>query len=247
MKTDLDATLDAPLPDDPAEAFAEEVYAELDEDPAAGLELARSAPEALSRAPAVRLALAHAVASVHGEATAAPLLESLVFDHPDLADARHSLALVYEALGKREAMIDQFLEVTRLDASEDAQAGFDLPNASSAIVEMVASVIEGLPEEFRERLARVPVVVEARPSDDLIRDGFDPRSVGLFEGSGHGEHVWEAPGTPPRIVLYAANLTASLDPDDPEALEREVEITVLHEVGHYFGLDEERLSELGLG
>jgi predicted Zn-dependent protease with MMP-like domain len=82
---------------------------------------------------------------------------------------------------------------------------------------------------------------------DLVREGFDPRNVGLFEGPMHKHESGDSTGLPPRIVLYAANLTASLESDDPAALEREVEITVLHEIGHYFGLDEDRLEELGLG
>jgi predicted Zn-dependent protease with MMP-like domain len=49
---------------------------------------------------------------------------------------------------------------------------------------------------------------------------------------------------PTRIVLYTANLTASCQ--DQDELEREVEITVLHEVGHYFGLDEDDMERLGL-
>lgn len=233
--------------DERAEALVEAIYEELDSDAEAGLELARSAPIELAEHPRVRLALAHAVASTEGEGGARPLLEALVQSHPDLADARHSLALVYEALEERGLMIEQFQQVLELDRADDRRAGFRLEDTSGTIVSLVQRVVDGLPDEFRERLRSVPVVVEARPSLDLVSEGFDPRSVGLFEGSTHGEHSWDVPGLPPRIVLYAANLVLSLDPDDPTELEREVEITVLHEIGHYFGLDEDRLDELGLG
>lgn len=230
-----------------AESVVEEIYEQLEIDPVAGLELARAIDGELAGHPAVQLALAHALVAVNGEDSARPLLESLVARHPDQADARHLLALVCGAQGDRSAMVEQFLQVAELDAWEDAALGFDLPGISRAIVELVEDVIEGLPEEFRERLSAVPVVVEARPALDLVRAGFDPRSAGLFEGDDFAGPESGGAGLPPRIVLYAANLTASLDEDDPEELEREVEITVLHEIGHYFGLDEEQLEELGLG
>jgi predicted Zn-dependent protease with MMP-like domain len=230
-----------------AEAFAEEVYAELDLNPERALELSLAPPLGLEVHPVVRLARAQAVAAAQGEDSARVPLETLVGDHPEFADARHALALVYEALDERERMIEQFVLVRKLDAREDRRAQFDLPAASATIVDVAQRVIEELPSEFRDRLRDVPIIVEARPSLDLVRDGFDPRSLGLFEGADHREPIFDAVGPPPRIVLYAANLTATLDPDDPDALETEVEITVLHEVGHYFGLEEERLHELGLG
>jgi predicted Zn-dependent protease with MMP-like domain len=235
------------LASDAAEALAEEVYAELDRDPVAGLAFARAVPAPLAQHPLLRLALAHAIASVEGEAAARGPLEALVRDEPDFADARHSLALVYEALDRPKDMIAQFVEVHRIDSHDDRVAGFDLISASSTIIQLAKAVIEELPEDFRNRLRAVPVVVEERPLLDIVQEGFDPRSVGLFEGKDHGERFFDTSHMPPRIVLYAANLTASLDPSDPDALAHEVEITVLHEIGHYFGLDEERLDELGLG
>lgn len=229
------------------EAFTDRLAEALDRDPVRALELFDTAPRDVASDPVVRLLGARALELTHGDAAAREPLEQLVREHPDFADARHALALVHEALGERDLMIEQFLQVRRLDSKEDRQARFDLPSESARIVEMARKVIEELPAEFRDRLDSVPVIVEARPSVELVRDGFDPRSVGLFEGSDHRDPVFDAPPMPPRIVLYAANLTAYLDPDDPLALETEVEITVLHEIGHYFGLEEDRLDELGLG
>jgi predicted Zn-dependent protease with MMP-like domain len=230
-----------------ADATVDEIYAELEREPAAALAHARALEPPLSEHPTVRLAVAHAIATVEGEAAACASLEALVEDEPDYADARHSLALVYEALERPKAMIEQFLEVHRLDGEDDEDAGFDSAGAGATIIELAKAVIEELPEEFRDRLRDVPVVVEDRPARDIVEEGFDPRSVGLFEGKEHSERFFDPSNMPPRIVLYAANLTASLDPEDPEALADEVEITVLHEIGHYLGLDEERLEEMGLG
>jgi predicted Zn-dependent protease with MMP-like domain len=94
---------------------------------------------------------------------------------------------------------------------------------------------------FARRLEHVPVILEDRPSGSLVAEGFDPRAFGLFEGPTDG--VRDEPA-PTRIVLYAANLLAEF-PDEPE-LSEQIEVTVLHEVGHFFGLEEEELERLGL-
>jgi predicted Zn-dependent protease with MMP-like domain len=109
-------------------------------------------------------------------------------------------------------------------------------------------VLDELPVKFRRRLIGVPVLVEERPSEDLVRERFDPRSLGLFEGPTDAERqLGDTAPTPTRIVLYAANLAAFVDPEDEVELAGEVEVTLLHEIGHYFGLDEDELEALGLG
>ena len=66
-------------------------------------------------------------------------------------------------------------------------------------------------------------------------------SAGTTDWARHG------PGrrAPDRIVIYRLPLVESFH--DPEELRREIRITVLHEVGHYFGLDEKQIEELGYG
>ena len=91
-------------------------------------------------------------------------------------------------------------------------------------------------------------MVEERPSEELVREGFDPRTLDLFENPDHGARNGGGTYvTPTRIVLYAANLAAFVDPNDEEELAAEIEVTLLHEIGHYFGLDEEELEKIGLG
>jgi predicted Zn-dependent protease with MMP-like domain len=170
----------------------------------------------------------------------------LVKDVPDYADARHLLGSAYEELGDERNKVEQFLEVLRLDEGlDEALEDEDAAELENLIVEAAEQTISGLSEPFRERLESVPILVEPRPSEDLVREGFDPRAFGLFEGPTHVEHQnGEASEVPTRIVLYASNLLAeSLDEDQ---LREEVETTVLHEVGHYFGLDEDDLARLGL-
>ncbi|MGB1698589.1 MAG: metallopeptidase family protein, partial [Nannocystaceae bacterium] len=117
--------------------------------------------------------------------------------------------------------------------------------ASEAEIRAIATrVLTALPEEFSCRLENVPVVLEARPSRALVATGFDPRALGLFEGLADADAEHAGP-IPSRIVLFTRNL--ALEFPEKEELAEQVEITLLHEVGHFFGLDEEQVEALGLG
>ncbi len=89
--------------------------------------------------------------------------------------------------------------------------------------------LDALPADLAARLENVAVVVEDEHPDD-------PDLFGLFE---------EATYLPAKITIYRLPLVETFA--DPEELEREIRVTVLHELAHYFGLDEERLDELGYG
>ena len=93
----------------------------------------------------------------------------------------------------------------------------------------VRRALDSLPPELARGLDNVAVVVEEENADD-------PDLLGLFE---------EQPYMPAKISIYRLPLEESF-PDSRE-LEREIRITVLHELAHYFGIDEARLDELGYG
>jgi predicted Zn-dependent protease with MMP-like domain len=216
------------------------------EDPEAALARLETEP-ALSRQPELRLAHADLVWELRGADAAQAFLERLVADVPDYADARHLLACVYDELGREDDKVEQFLEVLRLDeaSDEDPIEAYDEQALEELIVESAESGLTRLPPEFRKRLSEVPILVEPRPSEDLVRQGFDPRALGLFEGPTHLDHQnAEASEQPTRIVLYVSNLLAECV--DEDQLREEVETTVLHEVGHFFGLDEGDLRRIGL-
>jgi predicted Zn-dependent protease with MMP-like domain len=224
------------------------VEEKLESNPLAALDIAEQAAPESAAHPEVRLARARAIAAAKGTQQAQGVLEELVRAEPQFAEARHALALAYEELGQLEACSRELLEVRRLDAASDAAEGFDLARVEERIRVMAEKVLEELPVKFRRRLIGVPVLVEDRPSEDLVRERFDPRSLGLFEGPTDAERqIGDVAPTPTRIVLYAANLAAFVDPEDEVELAGEVEVTLLHEIGHYFGLDEEELEALGLG
>ena len=104
-----------------------------------------------------------------------------------------------------------------------------------------------LPPMFRDALANVAVVVEERPSDDLLNELGVPAGDTLY-GFYHGvplpeRSVQDSGLLPDKISVYRGPLME--DFPDRNELCRQIRITLLHEVGHYFGMDEEELSRLG--
>ena len=93
--------------------------------------------------------------------------------------------------------------------------------------EHVRRALDSVPPDIAAALKNVAVVVENAHAED-------PDLFGLWEGGGL---------EPDKITIYRLPLEESFP--DPGELEREIRITVLHELGHYFGMDEDRLSELG--
>jgi predicted Zn-dependent protease with MMP-like domain len=100
----------------------------------------------------------------------------------------------------------------------------------------VQAAIDDLPAEIAAALENVAVVVEDENPDE-------PDIFGWYDGLGPGRD--HAGALPDRIVIYRRPLQRAFS--DPQELEREIRITVLHEVGHFFGLDEDRIDELGYG
>ena len=102
--------------------------------------------------------------------------------------------------------------------------------------DVVRSALDALPPEIAAGLENVAVVVEDENADD-------PDLYGLFDGVPLTEGGPDAGDLPNRISIYRLPLEGDF-PDEDE-LREEIRITVLHELGHYFGLDEDRLAELG--
>ncbi len=181
----------------------------------------------------------------HGPLAAIGLLDELLHVEPDHADGHYARGFACEEAGDREGMIHHFLEVLRLDAliAEELELGSD--DDLDFIEATAEQVLTRVPDEFREHLDNVPIVLEAQPHPDTVREGFDPRALGLFEGLEHSRLATGEPSTAPtRIVLFHANLLA--DFPDREHLADEIEVTMLHEIGHFFGLDEDDVERLGL-
>lgn len=107
---------------------------------------------------------------------------------------------------------------------------------------LVDKALEELPDEFKEKLDNVTVFVEDLPTrEQLIRTGTRGTLLGLYEGvpqTRRGRYG-VGPTVPDRILLFRIpilSMSRSL-----EEVERQVKDTVLHEIAHHFGMDEERI------
>ncbi len=105
-----------------------------------------------------------------------------------------------------------------------------------AFEETVRRALDSLPPHLARALENVAVVVEEENLDE-------PDLYGLYEGVPLPERGDMAGSLPDRIAIYRRPLEE--DFEDPRELEQEIRVTVLHELAHYFGLDEDRISELG--
>jgi predicted Zn-dependent protease with MMP-like domain len=107
----------------------------------------------------------------------------------------------------------------------------------SGFDEHVRAALDELPPHLATALENLAVVVEDENPDD-------PDLFGLFQGVPLTERSSAAPPGPPnKISIYRLPLEESFP--DPDDLREEIRITVLHELAHYFGIDEDRLFELG--
>jgi predicted Zn-dependent protease with MMP-like domain len=100
----------------------------------------------------------------------------------------------------------------------------------------VRAALDELPSDLASALTNVAVVVEDENPDD-------PDLLGLYHGVPLTERGDVAGLPPDTISIYRLPLEESFP--DPDELREEIRITVLHELAHYFGLDEDRLAELG--
>ncbi|MCC7125435.1 MAG: metallopeptidase family protein [Acidobacteria bacterium] len=112
---------------------------------------------------------------------------------------------------------------------------------------LVAEAIDGIPARFAEAMTNIAVVVEDHPSAQLLADmEIEPGDslFGLYEGTplpertwGHGNHL------PDRITLFQRVIEEECDGDE-DAIVMEIGDTLIHELGHYFGLSEDEIMEI---
>ena len=100
----------------------------------------------------------------------------------------------------------------------------------------VRAALDELPPDLAQALLNIAVVVEDEHPDD-------PDLFGLYHGVPLPERGDMGGVLPDKISIYRIPLEESFR--DPNELREEIRITVLHELAHYFGLDEDRIAELG--
>lgn len=108
---------------------------------------------------------------------------------------------------------------------------------------LVREALGMLPEEFARAVENVAVVVEEEPTDeDLEAVGLDPEHddlFGLYQGVPLHQRGMEYRGLPDRIAIYRQPILWACD--TREEVVKQVRVTVIHELGHYFGIPEEEL------
>ena len=112
----------------------------------------------------------------------------------------------------------------------------------------IARILDRIPREFRRRLENVAIVVEKRPEKNQLEAlGLDPRRhtlYGLYEGTPLPERsAIHPPLLPDKITIFSEPLM--LDFSDPDELREQLRATLVHEIAHYFGMDESEIRDLG--
>jgi predicted Zn-dependent protease with MMP-like domain len=112
---------------------------------------------------------------------------------------------------------------------------------------IVARALDGIPPPFSAALSEVAVVIEDEPSPEQRREnglGHDEMLYGLYEGVPRTEWAADWAVVPNKISIF--RLPLEDDFPDPDDLEEEVRLTVIHELAHHLGIDDERLEDLGV-
>lgn len=155
------------------------------------------------------------------------------------ADALYEVGCVHAEHEQLAKQTDAWRQVWELDSKEEVPPLAD----ADVFEEMTQAALEELPEELHQRLERVAILIDDRPSMNMVEEGVDPRSLGLFTGTPMPDEGSATPALT-NIHIFKRNLERVCR--DLEELEEQVRITVLHETAHFFGLDEDQVAELGL-
>ncbi len=113
-----------------------------------------------------------------------------------------------------------------------------------ALAELEAT-LGAMPAPLRVRAQALPVTFERRPDRAQLREGIEPDTLGLFVGPEFADEERATMPLPPQIILFLENIWDQAQADET-LFREEVRTTLLHELGHYLGLDEDGLIERGL-
>jgi predicted Zn-dependent protease with MMP-like domain len=119
---------------------------------------------------------------------------------------------------------------------------------AAAFEQLVDRALAAIPPPYSDALREVAILIEDEPSAEQLTENDlapDDGLYGLYEGVPRTEYAADWSATPNRITLFRQ----PLEDDFPDAaeLEEEVRMTVLHELAHHLGIDDDRLDELGAG
>ena len=110
----------------------------------------------------------------------------------------------------------------------------------------VAEAIRTIPEHFRREIQNLAIIVEDEPGDDVLAEmAIEPPDtlLGLYQGTPLTERRWDHGNVlPDRIVLYQWPIEDASEDDDDVVVA--IGETLIHEVGHYFGMSEEEIEAI---
>jgi predicted Zn-dependent protease with MMP-like domain len=119
----------------------------------------------------------------------------------------------------------------------------------TAFENLVEESIRELPEEFRKKLQNVAIMIEDYPSRELMQQmglSEDETLFGLYEGVPLPERgYFDEPLHPDRILIFKRAIEDECD--SPEEIKEELKTTLVHEIAHFFGIDDDYLDEIGYG
>ncbi|MGB1396772.1 MAG: metallopeptidase family protein [Planctomycetota bacterium] len=166
------------------------------------------------------------------------------------ADREFFIGLCHDHLGDPESADEHFAKATELDPDGNPA----IPTISSEEAhELVATVLGELPEKILKEMEEVPIILEDLPELAMIQESagqISPDTLGLYSGSTvandsqGGFSPQEGMPTAAVIRIYRRNLERMSR--NKKNLVEQVKITLLHEIGHHLGLDEEDVDRLGL-
>ena len=166
------------------------------------------------------------------------------------ADREFFIGLCHDHLGDPESADEHFAKATELDPDGNPP----IPTISSEEAhELVATVLGELPENILKEMEEVPIILEDLPELAMIQESagqISPDTLGLYSGSTvandsqGGFSPQEGMPTAAVIRIYRRNLERMSR--NKKNLVEQVKITLLHEIGHHLGLDEEDVDRLGL-
>jgi predicted Zn-dependent protease with MMP-like domain len=111
---------------------------------------------------------------------------------------------------------------------------------------LVAEALASIPRRFRKAMQNIAIVVEDEPSPDLLEEmEIEPPDtlLGLYQGTPLTERRWDHGNTLPDLVLIFQG-PHERDAEDEDDLVVAIGETLIHEIGHYFGLSEEEIEEI---
>jgi len=115
---------------------------------------------------------------------------------------------------------------------------------------LLEAALDALPPQLLELLDESPLIVDDEPSEEILRQmeiGDDGELLGLHSGIAMTDRSVEHSGVLPEEIRLYRGPILRVTRGRTRALREQIRITLLHEIGHHFGLDEDDLDDLGYG